>query len=208
GGGGGRGWKGTGKTGGRWPGLAEPGKSWERYDPVLAKALAKKPEDRYQSAEAFRAAVLAAHDAPAAAAVSEETIIVEVLRPAAAVDLSGSPKAPPARAGAARARAAASPSRWPWIAAGTVIALAIAGAAVWRFAPVAPQKSGGEAELARARAEAEDAERRANAAAADAERAKRQLEAERVAEEKTQARAEAKAPKARPAPAASRRIEE
>src|SRR5262245_26119319 len=72
------------------PSLAEPGKGWERYDPVLARALAKKPEDRYQTADAFRAAVLAAHDAPAAAAVSEETIIVEVLRPAAAVEPSGS----------------------------------------------------------------------------------------------------------------------
>src|SRR5262245_27933000 len=72
------------------PSLADPGKGWERYDPVIAKGLSKKPEDRYQAAESFRAAVLAAHDAPAAAAVSEETIIVEILRPAAAVELSGS----------------------------------------------------------------------------------------------------------------------
>src|SRR5262249_24767155 len=93
------------------PSLAEPGKGWERYDPVLSKALAKKPEDRYQTADAFRAAVLAAHDAPAAAAVSEETIIVEVLRPAAAVELSGSPKPPARRAGAAPGAAAPAPAK-------------------------------------------------------------------------------------------------
>src|SRR5207344_3391141 len=80
------------------PSLADPGRGWERYDGVVAKALAKKPEDRFQSAEAFRAAILAAHDAPAAAAVSEETIITEVLRPAAAVELSGSPRPAPGAA--------------------------------------------------------------------------------------------------------------
>ena len=197
------------------PSLADPGKGWERYDPVIARALAKKPEDRYQTAEAFRAAVLAAHDAPAAAAVSEETIIVEVLRPAAAVELSGSPKPPPGRAGAARApagAAAAPASRWPWIAAAAVAALAIAGVAAWRLLPMAPQGPGVEAELARARAEAEDAERRAKAAAADAEKAKRQLEAERLAEAKakaeTEARTEQKRPAPRPAADKPRRVEE
>src|SRR5262245_32611697 len=102
------------------PSLADPGKSWERYDAVIMKALSKKPEDRYQAAESFRAAVLAAHDAPAAAAVSEETIIVEVLRPAAAVELSGSPKPPPSarpRAAAAMGGEPAATRRWPWVAA-------------------------------------------------------------------------------------------
>src|SRR6266705_2622339 len=42
------------------PSLADPGKGWERYDPIIAKALAKRPEDRFQTAEAFRAAVVAA----------------------------------------------------------------------------------------------------------------------------------------------------
>src|SRR5262245_12966945 len=193
------------------PSLAEPGKSWERYDPVLAKALAKKPEDRYQSAEAFRAAVLAAHDAPAAAAVSEETIIVEVLRPAAAVELSGSPKPPPRRAGPAAAPAPA--RRWPWVAAAVVVALAAGGAAAWRFLPPASQKPDVEAQLAKARAEAEDAQRRAIAAAADAEKAKQQLEAERAADAKAKAelkaepKPEPRAAKPRPAPEPPRRAE-
>ena len=198
------------------PSLVDPGKGWERYDPVIAKALAKKPEDRYQSAEAFRAAVLAAHDAPAAAAVSEETIIVEVLRPAAAVDLSGSPRP---RQGAvprleAAPRAAASGGRKGWIAgAALVVLIAVAGVAAWgwRAGWMAPRKPDVEAELARARAEAEDARRRALAAAADAEKAKKQLETERAAEAKAKTEArpaqEAKA-KPRPPAAAPRPAEE
>jgi serine/threonine-protein kinase len=173
------------------PSLADPGKGWERYDPVIARALAKKPEDRYQSAEALRAAILAAHDAPAAAAVSEETIIVEVLRPAAAVELSGSPKPPPSGRPRGAPAAAVPARRWPWAAAAVVVVLAIAAALAWRFLPVAPQKPDVEAELARARAEALEAKRRAQAAAADAEKAKRQLESQRAAEAKAIAEAKA-----------------
>jgi serine/threonine-protein kinase len=199
------------------PSLADPGKGWERYDPVIAKALSKKPEDRYQTAEAFRAALLAAHDAPAAAAVSEETIIVEVLRPAAAVELSGSPKAPPPpRAGFAPA-AARPARRWPWVAGALVVAIAAAGGAAWRFLPATQQQPDVAAQLAKARAEAEQAERRAKAAVADAEKAKRQLEAERaadakakVAEENTRAKAapQARVAKAQPPAEKPRRVEQ
>jgi tRNA A-37 threonylcarbamoyl transferase component Bud32 len=175
------------------PSLADPGKGWERYDPVITKALSKKPEDRYQSAEAFRAAVLAAHDAPAAAAVSEETIIVEVLRPAAAVELSGSPR--PKQAHAPRPAAEpTSPARpWRWmIGAAAVLLAAGAGFAVWRAAgiPDAPQSADVQAQLAKARAEADEAKRRANAEAAAAAEARRQLEAERAAEAKAKTRAD------------------
>jgi serine/threonine-protein kinase len=188
--------------------LVDPGKGWERYDPVIAKALAKKAEDRYQSAEVFRAAVLAAHDAPAAAAVSEETIIVEVLRPAAAVELSGSPKPPPASRARTTPEAARPARRWPWVAAAVVVTLAIAAAATWRFLPTQKEPSV-EAELAKARAEAEDAQRRAKAAAADAEKAKRQLETERAAEAKAKTEAKAKPePKTKARPAAPRPAEE
>jgi len=180
------------------PSLADPGKGWERYDPVIAKALAKKPEDRFQSAEAFRAAILAAHDAPVAAAVSEETIIVEVLRPAAAVDLSGSPR--PAQGAAPRPAsgpAPARPARRRGWALGAVAVLVVAGAgfALWRFAwlPVAQQDTEAQAQLAAARAEAEEAKRRAKAEAAAAAEARRQLEAQRVAEAKVKAETEAKA---------------
>jgi serine/threonine-protein kinase len=198
------------------PSLADPGKGWERYDPVLARALAKKPEDRYQSAEALRAAILAAHDAPAAAAVSEETIIVEVLRPAAAVEPSGSPR--PAKGPAPRPLGPAAPqpkSIRPWaITAAAIVVVAGAGFAAWRAGWIAPQRTNVEAELAKARAEAEEAQRRAQAAAADAEKAKRQLEAERLAEEKAKAEAkvetkpEPKRPAPRPAAEKPRRAEQ
>jgi serine/threonine-protein kinase len=188
------------------PSLADPGKGWERYDPVIAKALSKKPEDRYQSAEAFRAAVLAAHDAPVAAAVSEETIIVEVLRPAAAVELSGSPRPKQGAPFSPQAAQPPAPGRRA-LAAGAILAvvIAIAGVAAWgwRAGWIAPQKPDVEAELAKARAEADDAQRRAKAAAADAEKAKRQLETERAAEAKAKAAATLKPePKAKPRPPA------
>ena len=180
------------------PSLADPGKGWERYDPVIARALSKKPEDRFQSAEAFRAAILAAHDAPAAAAVSEETIIVEVLRPAAAVELSGSPR--PARGATPRPGPGpgASPPgrRWGWaLVAAVILVAAGTGVAAWRagWIPAAQQGPDLEAQLAKARAEAEEAKRKAQAEAAAAAEARRQLESERVAEAKKKAEAQAEA---------------
>jgi predicted Ser/Thr protein kinase len=204
------------------PSLADPGKGWERYDPVIAKALSKKPEDRYQSAEAFRAAVLAAHDAPAAAAVSEETIIVEVLRPAASVDLSGSPRSKQGSAPRAVAEPAARARPWGWvIGAGAVLVAAGAGFAIWRagWVPVAQQDPEVQAQLAKARAEAEEArrqlqsERAAEAKAKEETKAKEEARAreEVKAKEEAKARAEARreAQAARPRPGAGpRRSEE
>ena len=179
------------------PSLADPGKGWERYDPVVAKALAKRPEDRFQTAEAFRAAILAAHAAPAAPAVSEETIIAEVLRPAAAVDLSSVPSRPLQGLAPrpAAAPAAARPARhWAW-AIGSAAAVVAAVFAAWQAGWLAPARPSAEvqAQLAKARAEAEEAKRsaQAEAAAAAAAEAKRQLELERAAEAKSaRARAE------------------
>ncbi len=188
------------------PSLADPGKGWERYDPVIAKALSKKPEDRFQAAEAFRAALLAAHDAPAAAAVSEETIIVEILRPAAAVELSGSPR--PKQGAAFRPeaapKAAGSGGRKGWVI-GAVAALLVAAVAAWAWRAewIAPRRPDIEAQLAKARAEAEEA--------------KRQLQSERAAEAKAKVKAETKAEargrsdapaRARPPADAPRRPEE
>ena len=56
-------------------------RGWERYDPVIAKALAKDPQDRYQRAAEFRAAILEAYAAPVSPALSEETIITEPTQP-------------------------------------------------------------------------------------------------------------------------------
>jgi serine/threonine protein kinase len=59
---------------------ADPGRGWERYDQVLARALAKEPDARFQTAESFRAAILEAYAAPVSPTVSEETIIAEATR--------------------------------------------------------------------------------------------------------------------------------
>jgi serine/threonine-protein kinase len=185
------------------PSLADPGKGWERYDPIITKALAKRPEDRFQTAEAFRAAILAAHAAPAAATVSEETLITEVLRPAAAVDLSSVPSrpqqglAPRPAAGPAAAKPA---SRWAWAIGASVaagVAVIVAAFAAWQAGWVVPARPdpGLEAQLAKARAEAEEAKRRAQTEAAAAAEAKRQLDLERAAEAKL--KAEARSAKAR-----------
>lgn len=57
------------------------------YDAIVATALAKQPDQRYPTAAQFRSALLAASAEPVRAAVSEETIIMEVVRP---VDLTPS----------------------------------------------------------------------------------------------------------------------
>jgi len=185
------------------PSLADPGKGWERYDPIISKALAKRPEDRFQAAEAFRAAILAAHAAPAAPAVSEETIIAEVLRPAAAVDLSSVPSRPlqglaprPAAGPEARASSSRGWSIGSGVAAG--VAVIVAAFAVWQaggFVPARPGE-GVEAQLAKARAEVEEAKHRAQTEAAAAAEARRQLELQRAAQAKARsakARADAEA---------------
>jgi len=51
------------------------------YDAVIARAIAKKPVERFESANAFRCALLDAHAAPVSATLSEETIITEAQRP-------------------------------------------------------------------------------------------------------------------------------
>jgi len=51
------------------------------YDAVVARAIAKKPVERFESAHAFRCALLDAHAAPVSATLSENTIITEAPRP-------------------------------------------------------------------------------------------------------------------------------
>ena len=85
------------------PSAVDPGKGWERYDAVVARALAKDPAQRYASARAFRDAIVDVYAAPANAAISEETIIATPTMPAAVFE----PSNPSARTGD---RAAAAPA--------------------------------------------------------------------------------------------------
>jgi serine/threonine-protein kinase len=75
------------------PSRADPGPGWERYDAVIARALAKQPERRFATADAFRAAILKAFAAPVSPTVSEESIIREPAEPPALEP--GSPPALP-----------------------------------------------------------------------------------------------------------------
>ena len=67
-------------------------RNWPCYDPVVARALEKLPAQRFQSAGAFRAALLAEYAHPVSNTISEATIISNVVRPVG-VD-PGTPSAP------------------------------------------------------------------------------------------------------------------
>ncbi|MCZ7564432.1 MAG: serine/threonine protein kinase [Burkholderiales bacterium] len=77
------------------PSQLDATRGWERFDPVIATALAKKPADRYQTAAEFRAAILEAYAAPVSPAVSEETIITEPTQPIGVGDASSPPRTHP-----------------------------------------------------------------------------------------------------------------
>jgi eukaryotic-like serine/threonine-protein kinase len=51
-----------------------------RFDAVALRALAKRPQERYPTAEKFRADLLAAYDQPVSPTVAEETLIRDVGR--------------------------------------------------------------------------------------------------------------------------------
>ena len=53
---------------------ADPAHRWPQYDAIVAKAIAKAPADRYQSAGDFRSAILDAYAQPVANTISEATI--------------------------------------------------------------------------------------------------------------------------------------
>ncbi len=63
------------------------------YDAIVARAIAKRPIERFPSAAEFRAVLLEAYDAPVSAALSEETMITEAPSPVASA--TGRTTAPP-----------------------------------------------------------------------------------------------------------------
>ncbi|MDH5577688.1 MAG: protein kinase [Betaproteobacteria bacterium] len=87
------------------PSAVDPGKGWERYDAVVARALAKDPAQRHASARAFRDAIVGVYAAPANVAISEETVIAAPTMPAAMFE----PSNPSARTGDRAASASGQP---------------------------------------------------------------------------------------------------
>jgi serine/threonine-protein kinase len=62
------------------PSQVDPVRAAPEFDAVISMALAKKPEERYRTARLFSDAIHAAHAAPVQPAVSEETIISDLVR--------------------------------------------------------------------------------------------------------------------------------
>ena len=72
------------------PSQVEPTRCPAPFDAVVAKALAKSPADRFQTAREFRDALLEAHAEPVRPSLSEQTIINEVVRPVQPAPSAGS----------------------------------------------------------------------------------------------------------------------
>jgi serine/threonine-protein kinase len=62
------------------PSSVEASGGHRHFDAVTLKALARRPEERFQTAQEFREALLKAYRAPATPAVSEQTLIYETTR--------------------------------------------------------------------------------------------------------------------------------
>ncbi|HEY1392500.1 MAG TPA: serine/threonine-protein kinase [Methylibium sp.] len=76
------------------PSEIDPEHRWPRYDEVVARAIEKAPPRRFQSAEEFRAAVLAEYARPVSDTLSEATIISLKLAQPAGADSTPAPKTP------------------------------------------------------------------------------------------------------------------
>jgi serine/threonine protein kinase len=61
---------------------ADPQHRWPQYDDIVARAIAKSPGERFQSAGEFRSAILDAYAQPVANTISEATIVTHRSRSA------------------------------------------------------------------------------------------------------------------------------
>jgi eukaryotic-like serine/threonine-protein kinase len=60
--------------------VVDPAHRWPQYDAIAARAIAKAPTDRFQSASEFRTAILDAYAQPVANTISEATIVTNSKR--------------------------------------------------------------------------------------------------------------------------------
>ncbi len=63
------------------PSEVDPQHRWPHYDPIAARALAKTPSARFQSADEFRTELLAEYAQPVSSTISDATIIARPMRP-------------------------------------------------------------------------------------------------------------------------------
>jgi serine/threonine-protein kinase len=106
------------------PSVLDPAHRWPKYDAIVSRALAKSPEDRFQTAGEFRAAILAEYARPVSEAISEATIIRVPLRQTGASEPS-QPTRHTQKTSAVSTGGTAPPPGWePAILAGVEVELA------------------------------------------------------------------------------------
>jgi serine/threonine-protein kinase len=62
------------------PSEVDPARRWAKYDPIVARSIAKAPDNRFESAGDFRASILAEYARPVSESISESTIIRHPVR--------------------------------------------------------------------------------------------------------------------------------
>jgi serine/threonine-protein kinase len=77
------------------PSTIDPHRCWPQYDAVVARALQKSPSERFQSAAAFRAAIVAQYAQPLNSTLSDATIASTVLRPVGGEPVASQPHGTP-----------------------------------------------------------------------------------------------------------------
>ena len=63
------------------PSEADPARRWAKYDAIVARSIAKAPDNRFESAGDFRTAILSEYARPVSESISESTIIRHPVRP-------------------------------------------------------------------------------------------------------------------------------
>jgi serine/threonine-protein kinase len=62
------------------PSEVDPARRWAKYDAIVARSIAKAPDNRFESAGDFRASILAEYARPVSESISESTIIRHPVR--------------------------------------------------------------------------------------------------------------------------------